>query len=211
MSERTLETRGPAQESNREHHKSSYPGQWTAPLALRTEPFWTVGRTASGLAAGSHTLKVVVLGTERAAARGSRVVVDGFRVGNSTVASPALRMTWPTARTSKAMGGGFAQSDSRGATTTFRVRQARRQGAHRSSRDGGTASLGCAGQPRRGRRVAGVVARLRLLRSAVGRCLWCRSCRGGWSRSWSGWRGRTSVASGRGSWRCGAGGTTGRG
>ena len=83
---------------------------------------WRVGRTVSGLAAGSHTLKVVVLGTKRAAARDSQVVVDGFRVGTSTVASPALRMTWPTARTSKAMGGGFAQSDSRGATTTFRFR-----------------------------------------------------------------------------------------
>jgi hypothetical protein len=39
-----------------------------------------VTRTIDGLALGTHTLRIVVLGTARPAAKGTEVTVDGFSV-----------------------------------------------------------------------------------------------------------------------------------
>ena len=39
-----------------------------------------VTRTIDGLALGTHTLRIVVLGTARPAAKGTEVAIDGFSV-----------------------------------------------------------------------------------------------------------------------------------
>jgi hypothetical protein len=84
---------------------------------------WKVARSVSGLSAGTHTVKIVVLGRKGAkGARDTQVVVDGFKVGTTTTASPSLRLTWPRATSRKASGGAFVLADLAGASTTFRFR-----------------------------------------------------------------------------------------
>jgi hypothetical protein len=84
---------------------------------------WKVARTVSGLTAGAHTVRIVVLGRKGAtSATDTQVVVDGFKVGTTTVASPSLRLTWPRVTTAKASGGAFVRDDLAGASTTFRFR-----------------------------------------------------------------------------------------
>jgi hypothetical protein len=84
---------------------------------------WKVARTISGLAAGTHTVKIVVLGRKGAkGATDTQVVIDGFKVGTTTTASPSLRLTWPRSTSAKASGGAFARDDLAGASTTFRFR-----------------------------------------------------------------------------------------
>ena len=84
---------------------------------------WKVARTVSGLAAGTHTVKIVVLGRKGAtSATDTQVVVDGFKVGTTTAASPSLRLTWPRVTSTKASGGAFVRDDLAGASTTFRFR-----------------------------------------------------------------------------------------
>jgi bacillopeptidase F len=84
---------------------------------------WKVARTITGLSAGTHTVKIVVLGRKGATgAKDTQVVVDGFKVGTTTTASPSLRLTWPRGTSAKASGGAFARDDLAGASTTFRFR-----------------------------------------------------------------------------------------
>jgi hypothetical protein len=84
---------------------------------------WKVARSVSGLSAATHTVKIVVLGRKGAKGAGdTQVVVDGFKVGTTTAASPSLRLTWPRATSRKASGGAFVLADLAGASTTFRFR-----------------------------------------------------------------------------------------
>jgi hypothetical protein len=84
---------------------------------------WKVARRISGLSAGTHTVKIVVLGRNGAkGAKDTQVVVDGFKVGTTTTASPSLRLTWPRGTNAKASGGAFVRDDLAGASTTFRFR-----------------------------------------------------------------------------------------
>jgi hypothetical protein len=84
---------------------------------------WKVARSVSGLSATAHTIKIVVLGRKGAkGATDTQVVVDGFKVGTTTTASPSLRLTWPRGTSTKASGGAFVRDDLAGASTTFRFR-----------------------------------------------------------------------------------------
>jgi hypothetical protein len=84
---------------------------------------WKVARAISGLSAGTHTVKIVVLGRKGAkGATDTQIVVDGFKVGTTLTASPSLRLTWPRGTSAKASGGVFARDDLAGASTTFRFR-----------------------------------------------------------------------------------------
>jgi hypothetical protein len=84
---------------------------------------WKVARAISGLSAGTHTVKIVVLGRKGAkGAMDTQVVVDGFKVGTTMTASPSLRLAWPRGTNAKASGGAFARDDLAGASATFRFR-----------------------------------------------------------------------------------------
>jgi hypothetical protein len=84
---------------------------------------WKVARSISGLSANAHTVKIVVLGRKGAkGATDTQVVVDGFKVGTTTTASPSLRLTWPRGTSTKASGGAFVRDDLAGASATFRFR-----------------------------------------------------------------------------------------
>jgi GH25 family lysozyme M1 (1,4-beta-N-acetylmuramidase) len=78
-----------------------------------------VARTFGGLSAGSHILRIVVLGTHDAAATGSRVVVDGFATATTTVKSPSPPARWAGVHDPRASGGSFAVADVAGASASL--------------------------------------------------------------------------------------------
>ncbi|MGZ4149612.1 MAG: GH25 family lysozyme [Actinomycetota bacterium] len=77
-----------------------------------------VARAFGGLSAGSHTLRIVALGTHDAAATGSRVVVDGFATATSTVRSPSPPARWATLTNAHASGGSYTIADVAGASAS---------------------------------------------------------------------------------------------
>jgi GH25 family lysozyme M1 (1,4-beta-N-acetylmuramidase) len=80
-----------------------------------------VARRFVQLGPGSHTLTVRVLGTKRAAAKGTRVAVDGLRWGGLTRVDPvAAPVTWAAVPDPAASGGTYAISDVRDAFTRLR-------------------------------------------------------------------------------------------
>jgi hypothetical protein len=55
---------------------------------------YKVGTPFTNLGSGAHTITVTALGTKRAAARGTTVGVDGFKVGARTVNTPSVSTSW---------------------------------------------------------------------------------------------------------------------
>jgi hypothetical protein len=74
-----------------------------------------VRRTYTYLGAGSHTIRIVVRGT-------GAVAIDGFDVGTTTDASPALSARWQIAAASAASSGNYVQDDVAGATVSLTFR-----------------------------------------------------------------------------------------
>ncbi len=74
-------------------------------------PSYRVARTFKGLARGTHTLTVRVLGEADPRATGSQVAIDAFGVGNDLIKEPRLDAAWTTSRTPRASGGSVALSD----------------------------------------------------------------------------------------------------
>jgi GH25 family lysozyme M1 (1,4-beta-N-acetylmuramidase) len=82
-----------------------------------------VAHRFESLGPGAHTLKVVVLGTKRPIAAGTRVAVDALRWGGHTRADPApASARWATVTNASASGGSYAISDARDAFTRLRFR-----------------------------------------------------------------------------------------
>jgi GH25 family lysozyme M1 (1,4-beta-N-acetylmuramidase) len=80
-----------------------------------------VTRRFEGLGPGAHTLRVVVLGTKRPAAGGTRVAVDALRWGGRTHADPApAPAAWAAVTNASASGGSYSISDARAAFTRLR-------------------------------------------------------------------------------------------
>jgi GH25 family lysozyme M1 (1,4-beta-N-acetylmuramidase) len=81
-------------------------------------PSTTGSRTRfGGLAAGDHELTVTVLGTKRAAARGTRVAVDALRWGGTLRRDPVATATWASIATT---GGSAAITEVPEATARLR-------------------------------------------------------------------------------------------
>lgn len=73
------------------------------------------------LGPGRHTLRVVVLGTKRPAAGGTRVAVDALRwAGHTHADPPPATAAWATVTNAGASGGTYAISDARAASTRLR-------------------------------------------------------------------------------------------
>jgi hypothetical protein len=82
-----------------------------------------VARTVGKLANKPHRLLIVVRGLKGAkAGKGTFVAVDGFTVGSTTTASPALSMTWRHVVSRSYSGGAASVAELRGSTLrlTFR-------------------------------------------------------------------------------------------
>ena len=79
--------------------------------------------TLSGLSSSRHTLVIRVRGVKGSSnGTGSDIAVDAFRVGSTTVNSPAVAYTWGILKTSSASAGAYARSDEPYSTTSFRFR-----------------------------------------------------------------------------------------
>jgi hypothetical protein len=79
--------------------------------------------TLSGLTSSHHTLVIRVRGVKGSSrGTGSDIAVDAFRVGSTTVNSPAVAYTWGIVKTSSASAGAYARSDEPYSTTSFRFR-----------------------------------------------------------------------------------------
>jgi hypothetical protein len=76
-----------------------------------SSPGYRVARGVTGLARGTHTITVRVLGQASPNATDTQVVVDAFETGGDLVANPALDATWGTVRATRASGGSVAASD----------------------------------------------------------------------------------------------------
>ncbi|HVF03431.1 MAG TPA: hypothetical protein VNA20_01185 [Frankiaceae bacterium] len=89
-----------------------------------TKTTYKVPRTVSGLAAGKHTLKIVVRGLRGSTSgTGTYVVIDAVKAGGGTlVATPSLSHTWRISRATAASGGAQAVADLAGADVTLRFR-----------------------------------------------------------------------------------------
>jgi hypothetical protein len=74
-----------------------------------------VARTISGLAAGKHTLRIVV-------ASAKPVVVDAVKVGATTVTNPVLTHRWGVSANRTASAGAFAAGDQRSAAVAMTFR-----------------------------------------------------------------------------------------
>ncbi len=81
-----------------------------------------VGRTFGGLARGSHTITIRVLGTRSPDATDTQVVVDGFGVGGDVVRTPQLAYRWGSVDAPRASGGTIAAADLARASVTFAFR-----------------------------------------------------------------------------------------
>ena len=82
---------------------------------------YQVPRAFSGLASGTHTITITVAGKD-ATATGSYVAVDGFTVGTTTNASPAVTYNWAARNSSVAYAGRYVTTDLVGASTSFTFR-----------------------------------------------------------------------------------------
>lgn len=84
---------------------------------------FNVTRTVSGLTNAAHRLKVVVLGVKGAkAGKGTYVAIDGFTVGTTTTASPALTTNWRRFANSHLSGAHAIVTDLSGSVLTFTFR-----------------------------------------------------------------------------------------
>jgi hypothetical protein len=82
-----------------------------------------VARTVGKLANKKHQLRIVVRGLKGAkAGTGTFVGVDGFTVGSTTTATPALSTTWRHATSSRLSGGAASVSDLAGSTLQLAFR-----------------------------------------------------------------------------------------
>jgi hypothetical protein len=83
---------------------------------------WQVARTIKGLKAGSHRLKVVVVGRKgNTKGTGTDVVLDGLKVGKKLVRNAPV-FTWRHVSASTASAGGYALSAKKGASASFTFR-----------------------------------------------------------------------------------------
>jgi hypothetical protein len=88
-------------------------------------PHYKVAHAVTGLAAGTHTVQVVVKGVRGAPkATASDVAVDGFVVGSSTVqqTSASVRYTWGRVAAAQASAHAYAVADLKGSSFTFTFR-----------------------------------------------------------------------------------------
>ncbi|MFN2615172.1 MAG: GH25 family lysozyme [Actinomycetota bacterium] len=83
---------------------------------------YQIARSFSGLTAGTHTLVITVLGKRNARSKGTFVAIDGFKVGSTTYATPALPYTWRAASSSAALGSRYAMSYLSGSASSFTFR-----------------------------------------------------------------------------------------
>jgi bacillopeptidase F len=84
---------------------------------------YKVARTVSGLAAGKHVLKVVVLGKKGSTSgTGTSVAVDAVKVGTTLSASPALTQAWRSSAATGPSGGAMAVADLAGQEVSLRFR-----------------------------------------------------------------------------------------
>jgi hypothetical protein len=82
-----------------------------------------VPRKFTGLAAGPHTISIIVKGRKGApGGTGSFVSVDAFRAGGNLISTPASTYAWRNVANASAQGGSFAKSDVHGSTVTFSFR-----------------------------------------------------------------------------------------
>jgi hypothetical protein len=72
-----------------------------------------LGRTIKGLATGTHTVEVRVLGQKGSKkGKGTFVVIDGFKVGKKVTATPTLsKVAWSTVSAGAASGGTYTVAD----------------------------------------------------------------------------------------------------
>ena len=79
-----------------------------------------VGRLLKGLANARHTIRITVLGLAGSTAgKGTFVAVDGFTVGRTLTASPALATSWRSLASSHFSGGRAIVADTAGETLTI--------------------------------------------------------------------------------------------
>jgi len=79
-----------------------------------------VARTFSGLAAGAHTISIVVKGQKGSpAGTGTYVSVDAFRTGTNLFSSPNASYSWRKVPAGGASGGSYVTSDDPGSRVTF--------------------------------------------------------------------------------------------
>jgi bacillopeptidase F len=83
-----------------------------------------VVRAVKGLAKGTHTIEIRVLGKKGAkAAKGTFVAIDGFKVGKTVTATPTLtKVSWQKASNSAASDKTFVAADLKGQTLKSSVR-----------------------------------------------------------------------------------------
>lgn len=81
---------------------------------------YKVARTVSGLGAGAHTLKIVVLGVKGSTSgTGTWVAVDAVKVGTTVTANPTLTYAWRVVPANLASGGTLTLTDATGAATSL--------------------------------------------------------------------------------------------
>ena len=78
-----------------------------------------VARRFAGLAPGTHTITVRVLGRRSANATDTQVVVDAFQAAGGVVADPEIDLAWGGVDAPQASGGSLATSDLARASVTF--------------------------------------------------------------------------------------------
>jgi hypothetical protein len=82
-----------------------------------------VARKFAGLAAGSHTISIIVKGRKGApGGTGSFVSIDAFKAGGNLISTPAATYAWRTVTNASAQGGSYAKSDVHGSSVTFLFR-----------------------------------------------------------------------------------------
>jgi hypothetical protein len=81
----------------------------------------TYGVTSAfnNLGSGAHTITVTALGTKRAAATGTTVGVDGFKVGAATVSTPTVSTSWAARAVPSATGGRVIHSGNAGSSASM--------------------------------------------------------------------------------------------
>ncbi len=83
-----------------------------------------VTRTVKGLAKGTHTIEIRVLGKKGAkAGKGTFVAIDGFKVGSKVTATPSLtKVAWQKVSSKAASNGTYVIADLKGQTMKASVR-----------------------------------------------------------------------------------------
>jgi len=83
-----------------------------------TSAHYKVARTFSGLAAATHTLRIVVRGVKGSSAgTGTYVSIDAIAVGATVTGSPSLQALWRSSSATSASGGKYANTDLPSAAT----------------------------------------------------------------------------------------------